>query len=94
MVSGFSSCAFPLAGPDDDASKPRNVYRIMARGVQKTGELDFMVARRSPVRSLVPPFCRTQADGLVRIVTTVDDAKRTYLPSSRKVVRPLHTWHQ
>ncbi|EER19245.1 hypothetical protein Pmar_PMAR009666 [Perkinsus marinus ATCC 50983] len=64
----FSSCAFPLAGPDDDASKPRNVYRIMARGVQKTGELDFM------------------ADGLVRIVTTVDDAKRTYLPSSRKVV--------
>ncbi|EER02481.1 hypothetical protein Pmar_PMAR004844 [Perkinsus marinus ATCC 50983] len=39
----FSSCAFPLAGPDDDASKPRNVYRIMARGVQKTGELDFMV---------------------------------------------------
>ncbi|KAF4701337.1 cell wall bioproteinsis protein, partial [Perkinsus olseni] len=26
------------------------------------------------------------ADGLVRIVATVDDAKQTYLPSSRKAV--------
>ncbi|KAF4732934.1 cell wall bioproteinsis protein, partial [Perkinsus olseni] len=65
---GFSSCAFPPAGSDGDASKPRNVYRIMAKGVDKPTELDFI------------------ADGLVRIVATVDDAKQTYLPSSRKAV--------
>ncbi|KAF4688228.1 cell wall bioproteinsis protein [Perkinsus olseni] len=64
----FSSCAFPPTGSDGDASKPRNVYRIMAKGVDKPTELDFM------------------ADGLVRIVATVDDAKQTYLPSSRKPV--------